>query len=106
MIATLEAGAGDHINVKEIDAILIAFQLFSNAWQGHKAVLHTDSFTALWGLRKGYIKGAANMPLGQLLLLAAVRDIDLYPTWLSSKDNALADALSRLDLSRIADICP
>ena len=46
------------------------------------------------------------MPLKQLLLLAAARDMDLYPTWLSSEDNALADALSRLDLPRIADICP
>jgi len=52
-----------HINVKEAEAILIAFQLFSQLWHGYKAVLYTDSSTALWGLRKGYIKGAANAPL-------------------------------------------
>jgi len=36
-----------YINVKEAEAILIAFQLFSQSWHGYKAVLYTDSSTAL-----------------------------------------------------------
>jgi hypothetical protein len=45
--------------------------------------------------------------LRRLLLLAATFQVhDLQAVWVSSEDNALADALSRWDRNRIANLCP
>ena len=41
-----------------------------------------------------------------LLMLAAARDIQIVPHWLSSGNNTLADALSRNNFADIANICP
>jgi len=44
--------------------------------------------------------------LRRTLLLAADYDLELEAIWISTKDNTLADALSRLDWDRIATIAP
>ena len=45
-------------------------------------------------------------PLRALLLLAATADIELQGVWLASKDNGLADALSRFNATSITNWCP
>jgi len=40
------------------------------------------------------------------LLLAAEYDIDIQTTWIPTKENALADALSQFDYDSIANITP
>ena len=44
--------------------------------------------------------------LRRCLLLAAECDLELEATWISTKENALADALSRSDYDKIADLAP
>jgi len=44
--------------------------------------------------------------LRRCLLLAADYDLELESQWISTKDNALADALSRFDYNRVADLAP
>jgi len=44
--------------------------------------------------------------LRRCLLLATEYDLDLEVRWTSTKENALADALSRLEYYRIADLAP
>lgn len=39
------------INVHEVEAIFLAFQLWSLAWHRHQALVHTDSTTAVAGLQ-------------------------------------------------------
>ena len=36
----------DHINIRELLAIIAAFVRFSYKWKGYKVILHTDSTTA------------------------------------------------------------
>jgi hypothetical protein len=106
MIAIEGFAADDHINVKEAQAIVEAFKLYAHLWRSHRVILHTDNTTALYGVWNGYSKVAADVPLRQLFRLAAFHDIKLEASWLSSEDNALADTFSRLDLIRVANICP
>ncbi len=68
--------------------------------------MYTDSTTAFDGLNHHILKGTANPTLRKILLLAAEYDITIQPRWLPSKDNALADALSRFSESTIADLSP
>jgi ribonuclease HI len=98
--------ASAHINVLELEAILVAFEKWAARWQSHKLVLHTDSTTALNGLQNHVLHGPANVPLRRILLLAAAHDIYIDAHWLSSEDNGLADALSRSNFAAIANLCP
>ena len=85
------------INVHEVEAILLAFQLWSPTWHRHRVIVHTDSTTAFSGLQDSTLRGPANAPLRQTLLLAAKWDIVIEPQWVEGKRNGLADALSRFD---------
>jgi hypothetical protein len=98
--------ASAHINVLELEAILVAFEKWAARWQSHKLVLHTDSTTALSGFRNFTLRGPANVPLRRILLLAAAHDIYIDAHWLSSEDNGLADALSRTNFAAVANFCP
>ena len=40
-----------------------------------------------------------------ILLIAAIRDIELHSEWLSLEDNAIADALSRHQFDRLTSLC-
>jgi len=42
--------------------------------------------------------------LRRCLLLATEYDLDLQARWISTKENALADALSRFEYQKVADI--
>ena len=44
--------------------------------------------------------------LRRCLLLASEYDLDLEARWVSTRENALADALSRSQYDRIADLAP
>ena len=44
--------------------------------------------------------------LWRCLLLATENDLELEARWISTKENALADALSRLNYNRITDLAP
>ena len=45
-------------------------------------------------------------PLRDIAMLLANHDITLEPKWISTKENALADMLSRFEYQKIADIYP
>ncbi|KAM7211735.1 hypothetical protein V8F06_012888 [Rhypophila decipiens] len=67
----LAQDAHAHINTNEVDAILQGLLLFSHLWLHHTLVIHTDSSTAYTGLGKGALHGPPNVPLKNLLILAA-----------------------------------
>ena len=95
-----------HINIHELEAILLAMEAWGAYWSKSQLILYTDSTTAFEGLNHHTLKGAANQTLRKILLLAAEHDITIQPRWLPSKDNGLADALSRFSELTIADLCP
>lgn len=94
------------INVFEVQAILLAFKLFASRWKTHRVVVYTDSTTAYLGLKSNRLRGPPNGPLRAIMLIAAENDIFIEPQWIGSKDNALADALSRFNKETIANLCP
>ena len=94
------------INVHEVEAILLAFHLWAPAWYRKKVIIHTDSKTAVAGLEDSTLRGPANAPLRQILLLAARWDMSIKPQWVECKRNGLADALSRFDDDRLMTFSP
>lgn len=68
--------------------------------------MFTDSTTAYSGLKTNRLRSPPNVPLRELMLLAARYDILIEPRWIESKANGLADALSRFNIDVIADLCP
>ena len=97
--------ANEKINFLELLAIFYAFSAWSARLRRCYLIVNTDNTTAFQGLQSLRLRGASNKPLRDCLRLAASADITLKPVWLSSKTNALADALSRHDNIAIANIC-
>ena len=94
------------INVHEVEAILLAFQVWAPKWQKQRLKVYTDSTTAFSGLREYTLKGPANAPLREIWLLAAKWDIVIDSYWIEGKRNGLADALSRFDEEKLTLLCP
>jgi RNase H./Reverse transcriptase (RNA-dependent DNA polymerase). len=93
-----------HINWKEMTAIVYAFAEWSENWQHKKVLIFCDNQAVVSGVNKRTIRGTAIRPLQTLFLLAARRNIDVAAVWIPSQANTLADALSRFDKKRIADL--
>jgi hypothetical protein len=55
-------------------------------------------------LNKRSIKGPAIVPLQPILLVAAVSDIHILPFWIPERENMVADAASRYDYKKLADL--
>ena len=75
-------------------------------WKGKRLVFHVDNQAVAYGLANGTIRGAPMRILRRCLLLATDYDLDIEARWVSTTENALADALSRADYLRIANIAP
>jgi hypothetical protein len=96
-----------HINAKEMMAALKAIELWGPRFlEGKRFFLFIDNTAVFGGLTKHSIRGEAMAPLRKLLLLAAALDIELVPRWIPTAENTLADALSRHEWRKIADISP
>ena len=94
------------INSLELLAILYALEIWKDRLSRCHLVVHTDNTTAFHSLQSLQLRGASNKPLRRCLHLAATADITIKPVWLSSADNALADALSRHNCTTVTNICP
>jgi hypothetical protein len=96
-----------HINAKEMMAALKAIELWGpQLLEGKRLCFFIDNTAVVGGLTKHSIRGEAMAPLRKLLLLAAAWDIELVPRWIPSHENTLADALSRHEWRKIANISP
>jgi hypothetical protein len=97
----------EHINTRELRAVEQCLLHWGHSWAGHSILFHVDNTAALHGINNGTTRGEPMKILRRLLLLAATFQVhDLQAVWISSEDNALADALSRWDRNRIANLCP
>ena len=75
-------------------------------WKGKALIMHVDNRAVVHALANKTIRGASMQVLRRCLLLATEYDLDLHARWISTKDNALADALSRFEYQKVADIAP
>ena len=94
-----------HINIHELEAILLAIEAWSNCWTQAELIIYTDSSTAYNGLIHHILRGDANQILRKILLLTAKHDIRIIPRWIPSEHNGLADALSRFSIQTVANLC-
>lgn len=95
-----------HINIHELEVILLTMETWGERWAQAELILFTDSGTAFNGLMHHTLRGNANIALRKILLRAAKHDIRIIPKWIPSQQNGLADALSRFDTKTIANLCP
>ena len=95
-----------HINVKEMTAILHALRRWLPLCKGSHLVLHCDNFPVAKGVKKTSIRGQAMHSLRAIVMLAAVHDIEIESIWISTKQNAVADLLSRGMIQKIANVYP
>jgi len=100
------ANINEHINTQATSAVEQVLLHWGALWKHKHLIIHTDNQVVAHGLTNETIRGAPMRVLRRCLLLAAEYDLDLEARWISTKDNALADALSCFDLNRIADLAP
>ena len=67
--------------------------------------LHWQLNCWVWPFKNTLI-GQPHAPLRELLLLASKYDIVIEARWIKSEENGLADALSRFDEKKVANLCP
>jgi hypothetical protein len=92
------------IDWKELFAILHAFLLWHDEWQGATVCLACDNSSVVDAINKHSIQGPAILPLQRLFLIAAVYDIQIVPFWVPSEENMVADAASRYDHERLPNL--
>ena len=93
-----------HINWKEMFAILHAFVLWHEQWATGRVRLACDNAAVVQGINKRSINGPALRPLQTILLLAALFDIELSAFWVPSEENIVADAASRHQFDKLANL--
>lgn len=95
-----------HINVKEMLAILLCMRRWRQHLHGSHLILHCDSQAVVHGLKRLSIRGGAMAPLRAIAMILAEDDIWLTVVWIPTKQNALADMLSRFQYKEIANAYP
>ena len=93
-----------HINFKEMFAILHAFVLWHERWATGRLRLACDNSAVVDGIKRHSIDGPAIRPLQTILLIAALFDIELAVFWVPSEENIVADAASRHDFKKLANL--
>ncbi len=96
-----------HINVAEVEAVATVLVQEAQRWSHGHAVIHTDNTTAEHGFRSGTTANACAMDhIRTALLHAAAADLTISIERITSHDNELADALSRANWPKVANLCP
>lgn len=96
----------EHINTKEMRAVEQCLLHWGSRWRGMMAVLHIDNQAVVYGIHNRSIRGRTMDVLRRCLLHASRLDIELEALWIPTKENGLADALSRFDRKVLANIAP
>jgi hypothetical protein len=91
---------------KEGYALLFALAKWGRLWYGHTVIAMCDNSVIVSGINSKSVKGEAILPLQLILLTAALNDIELISEWLSTKKNWIADALSRFQIDKVANLFP
>ena len=86
-------------------AIFFAVSLWADEWIGCRVILMCDNSVVVEAINKKSMRGIIITILQFILLIAAIRDIELHSEWLSSEDNVIADALSRHQFDRLTILC-
>jgi len=96
----------EHINRQEIRTVEQVSLHWVSKWKGRALVMHVDNQAVAHGIANRTMRGASMQVLRRCLLLASEYDLEVEAFWVPTKENALAEALSRSEYNRIADLAP
>ena len=96
----------EHINTEEMRAAEQILLYWGKSWEGKRVVMYTDNRAVSYGLGNATIRGASMTVPRRCLLLATEYDLELEPIWISTNENAFADALSPFDHDRVTNLAP
>ncbi|KAF5315910.1 hypothetical protein D9611_004922 [Ephemerocybe angulata] len=97
----------EHIQVKEMLAVIHAVLRWGEDLQHKHVVFHVDNSAVVSGLTKLTIDSTPALRiLKSLIALACRLDFSFSSVWLSSADNAIADAASQFSFKRMFDLAP
>jgi Reverse transcriptase (RNA-dependent DNA polymerase) len=95
------------IQFKEIYAVLHAILRWGHLWRHHHVVFHVDNEAIVATLAKETTRARFTMSIArQIAMLAAILEFSFSSSWLPSAMNALADAASRFEFTRLFHIAP
>lgn len=95
------------IQFKEAYAVLQAILRWGDCWQGCHIIFRVDNQAVVSWLSSGTSKSPNSMSIIRLIsMLAACLDFSFSSVWVSTTDNALADAASRFQYSRLFRLSP
>ena len=93
-----------HINWKEMYAVLYAFLLWHSHWEHGEVLVYCDNQAVVKAINKRSIRGPTITPLQTLFLIAALFNVTISAVWIPTASNTIADALSRHDFKRLANL--
>ncbi|KAJ3534181.1 hypothetical protein NMY22_g7033 [Coprinellus aureogranulatus] len=95
----------EHIQVKEMLAVLHAVLRWGNELRRKHVIFHVDNEAIVSAINKLSIDSVPTMKiLKSLISLACRLDFSFSSLWLSSSDNAIADAASRFSFTRMFEL--
>jgi len=95
-----------HMNFEEMYTLLHSLHTWTTESRACRIKLHCYNEAVVAALAKGSIKCQAISPLQQIAMHIALHNIELHCMWIPTKENALADTLSRWDTEKIANLSP
>ena len=97
----------ESINWREMYAVVQAAATWGSQWAGKRILFHVDNMSVVHVLRSRTSKSPAIMDLVRaLLFIAATYQFDFSSAYISTHDNVVADALSRLDFYKFWRLVP
>jgi hypothetical protein len=82
-------------------AIVHALVLWHTDWAGGHLRLACDNSVVVDAINNRSIRGETVKPLQDVLLIAAIFNIEISAFWIPSAENIVADAASRFDLEKL-----
>jgi hypothetical protein len=96
-----------HICYREMLALLVAATVWGRHWAGKNVLFHCDNMGVVGAVESGTSKCPQLMNLiRKLFFIAARHQFDFKTVYVSTTDNNLADALSRMDMPRFHKAAP
>ena len=95
-----------HISFKETQAVLFAFWHWLYILAGKHILLYKDNFAVCQRLKHQLIRGPSIILIRSTAIFMALHNIRISSVWILSKDNVLAEMLSRDTWGKIADVYP
>ena len=95
------------INWRELFAIVVAADTFGKHWTGKRIMFHCDNMCIVEVIKSGTCRSAQIMDLiRKLFFICAKHDFEVSMCYVNTKDNDIADSLSRLQLDRFKRLAP